>query len=282
MSDTNAEGNSADGDCGVRASEAARLNDAGVKLERAQEERHGADRLEHDADRLEREARAEIKEVEKELEDRRHEHEIHFEVDGEEFEIPRKDDDQTPDYIIRKYAERDPATNYLIKLTGREPVSYQGKGNIPIKIHEGDQFQTVSTGPTPVSDSRSQTGVEVFLRGLLELGFNPVQCEQSVDHTYFDYEVPIGRRVGLKLKIGFVVPQDFPLTPPSGPHISAKLYPNASGGAHPSGGVHDSPRFEELVGGQWQYWSRPFVEWGKGKKTVAVYMGHIYRLWETQ
>ena len=273
VDDSANEGTSADGECGARASEAARLHDAEVKLERAQEERR-------DADRLEGEAREEFREVEEDI--KVHHHDVHFEVDGEEFEISRKEDEQTPDHIIRKYAERDPATNYLVKLTGKEPISYQGKGNIPIKIHDCDQFQTVSIGPTPVSDGRFPTGVNAFLEGLRGMGFSPIQHEKNPDHISFDYNVPVGRYAGLKLKLGFVVPPDFPVTPPSGPHISVKLRPNASGGTHPSGGIHASAQFEQLAGGSWQYWSRPFTEWAKSKKTVAAYMGHVYRLWETQ
>jgi hypothetical protein len=37
------------------------------------------------------------------------------------------------------------------------------------------------------------------------------------------------------------------------------------------------------LGGQWQYWSRPpGPEWQAGKKTVAAYMSHVWRLWGSQ
>lgn len=263
------EGNSADGKDGARASDAARLQDAEVKLERAQEERHNADRPKDEA--------PEAKES-----TGHHQHDVHFEVDGEGFDIPRDEDKQTPNYIIRTYAGRDPESNYLVKITGKHPVSYEGKGDSPIKIHDGDKFQTVSTGPTPVSDVQFRTGAAAFVEGLKQLGYDPVQPDGRADMVYFDYEVMVGNRTGQKLKLGLIIPPDYPLTPPSGPHISARLYPNASGGAHPTGGIHDSPQFEQSVGGQWQYWSRPFQEWAKSKKTVAVYMAHVYRLWETQ
>ena len=40
--------------------------------------------------------------------------------------------------------------------------------------------------------------------------------------------------------------------------------------------------FQDALGGEWQYWSRPIQDWGAGKKTVAIYMSHIWRLWDSQ
>lgn len=78
-----------------------------------------------------------------------HHHEIHFFVDGEPFETDRQE--WTPNEIIKTFGQKDPATNYLVRLEGHHRHSYQGKGNEPIKIHNGEKFQIVSTGPTPVS-----------------------------------------------------------------------------------------------------------------------------------
>jgi hypothetical protein len=80
------------------------------------------------------------------------------------------------------------------------------------------------------------------------------------------------------------VPQDFPNIPPGGPHVSPciqAIYPG-NDKPHPAGGVHQSPDFQRLAGGDWQYWSRPVQDWGQRKRTVTTYMGHIWRLWETQ
>jgi len=76
-----------------------------------------------------------------------HHHEIHFFVDGEPFETDRRD--WTPNEIIKTFGDKDPATHYLVRIEGH--ISYQGKGNEPIEIHDGEKFQIVLTGPTPVS-----------------------------------------------------------------------------------------------------------------------------------
>lgn len=122
------------------------------------------------------------------------------------------------------------------------------------------------------------TSVDVFVQGLRDLGDSPSQLAGRPDHVVIDYEVPVGRFVGQKVRLGFIVPGDFPMTPPSGPHVSPQIHPLQSGGVHPTGGVHQSPAF----GGEWQYWSRPFTGWPQSKKTVAAYMSHIWCLWDSQ
>lgn len=59
-------------------------------------------------------------------------------------------------------------------------------------------------------------------------------------------------------RLGFVVGNDFPLTPPSGPHVRARMHPihPQSDLGHPRGGIHQSE-----FGSDWQYWSRPFPIW---------------------
>jgi hypothetical protein len=78
-----------------------------------------------------------------------HHREIHFFVDGEPVETDRRE--LTPNEIIKEFGHKDPATHYLVKIDAHHRISYQGKGDEPIKIHEGERFQIVSTGPTPVS-----------------------------------------------------------------------------------------------------------------------------------
>jgi hypothetical protein len=78
-----------------------------------------------------------------------HHHEIHFFVDGEPHETDKRD--LTPNEIIKDFGEKDPATHYLVRIEGHHRISYEGKGNEPIKLHDGERFQIVSTGPTPVS-----------------------------------------------------------------------------------------------------------------------------------
>jgi hypothetical protein len=78
-----------------------------------------------------------------------HHHEIHFFVDGERHETHHHE--MTPNHIIREFAHKDPATHYLVRIEGHHRTSYQGNGEEPIKLHNGERFQVISTGPTPVS-----------------------------------------------------------------------------------------------------------------------------------
>jgi hypothetical protein len=131
-----------------------------------------------------------------------------------------------------------------------------------------------------------QTGVEVFLQGLRDLGYKPATLPGKPDHVVIDYEVETGKFGGTKLRLGFVVPPDFPMVTPTGPHVSPRIHPAhpAADLGHPLGGVHESQSasFIDAAGGDWQYWSRPPAHWNTAKKTVAAYMSHIWRLWDSQ
>lgn len=96
----------------------------------------------------------------------------------------------------------------------------------------------------------------------------------------FEYEIPVGKFAGVKIKLGFVVQNDFPVNPPaSGPHVSPKLLPiNTTSKVHPGGGIHESPQF----GGEWEYWSRPHNDWATTDRSAKAYMAFIRRLFETQ
>lgn len=97
------------------------------------------------------------------------------------------------------------------------------------------------------------------------------------DHVVIDYVVPADTKAGRGVKLGFVMPLDFPTTPPNGPHVSPAIHPIQAGSVHPTGGVHASP-----FGADWQCWSRPFSQWARTAKNAAAYMGHVYTLWATQ
>lgn len=84
-----------------------------------------------------------------EIKDAEKRHEIHFTVDGEPYVTEHRE--LTPDEIIRKFGERDPAKNYLVQIVAGQKESYQGKGHIPIKMHDGMRFQILNTGPMTVS-----------------------------------------------------------------------------------------------------------------------------------
>lgn len=129
-----------------------------------------------------------------------------------------------------------------------------------------------------------QTGTEVFIQGLRDLGYSPATLPGKPDHVFLDYQVQSGKFAGTNLRHGFVVPADFPITPPSGVHLSSMIHPFKSGGEHPTGGVHrdQAMPFQQALRGEWQYWSRPPAAWANGKKTVATYMSHVWRLWDSQ
>jgi hypothetical protein len=205
---------------------------------------------------------------------------IHFSVDGEPYETRQRE--WTPNAIIKDFGGRDPATNYLVEIEGLKKISYQGKGEIPIKLHECEQFQIISTGPTPVSDGATLTGVGAFVIGLQGLGCRPTALGSKANHVVFDYTVMTGSHAGKQVRLGFIVPPDFPLTAPTGPHVSPRIHAFQSGGNHPIGGILKSPDFEAGAGGEWQYWSRPFNEWGATKKSVATYLSHVWQLWDSQ
>lgn len=94
----------------------------------------------------------------------------------------------------------------------------------------------------------------------------------------FLYTIPVGKFLGQQIKLGFVVGDDFPMNPPSGPHLTPRLLPiNTGSNVHPAGGVHPSP-----FGEHWEYWSRPFTGWANTDHSVRTYLAHIKRLFETQ
>ncbi len=204
-------------------------------------------------------------------------------VDGEPYSAPQPR--MTPNEIIRKAAEKDPATHYLVQITQDGRTSYQGEGDVPIKLRRGMKFQVISTGPTPVSDPKIRTGVEVFAEGLRALGYQPSTLPQQPNHVLFDYTVESGRHAGRQVRLGFAVPADFPMNPPTGPYVSPEIHTTKpENGPHPTHGVQkDQARvFDNGAGGAWQYWSRPFQDWPRSKRTVAVYMSFIWKLWDLQ
>jgi hypothetical protein len=118
-------------------------------------------------------------------------------------------------------------------------------------------------------------GVSEFIEGLEDLGFQARQLEGNRIEVM--YSVPCGSFIGREIRLGFEIPGDFPLTPPSGPHISPHLRPmNPGAPGHPDR-TADSP-----FGSEWQYWSRPFPNWAGTDRTVKTYMAHVRHLFDTQ
>ncbi len=96
------------------------------------------------------------------------------------------------------------------------------------------------------------------------------------------YRVPDGKFEGLVVDIGIVVPSDFPLSPPSGPHVHKLIHANRSDGPHPRGHIHRSAKHSKHFGDGWQYWSRPHPNWTSGARNAIRYMEHVRALWESQ
>lgn len=68
------------------------------------------------------------------------------------------------------------------------------------------------------------------------------------------FEVMVGKYAGQIVQIAVPVPQDFPMTPPSGLYVSPCIMPVSEMGAR---NVHDRSNETVSLPGSWQYWSRP-------------------------
>jgi len=114
-----------------------------------------------------------------------------------------------------------------------------------------------------------------FVKQLQALGYTVI--EPAINFVSFEYEIPVGKFNGKKVLIAFQVDDSFPMNPPPGPHFKPQLLPiTGGGGSHPFGAIHNSQ-----LGGEWQYWSRPFKDWNKTDRNVKSYMSHIRNLLAT-
>ncbi len=73
---------------------------------------------------------------------------VTIDVDGEDVTV--RDRDVTPNEILA-LAGLDPATHYLVRIKGKHQEPFKGLGDQPIKVHKGEKFVSLSTGPTPTS-----------------------------------------------------------------------------------------------------------------------------------
>lgn len=122
------------------------------ELEQAVEDLHRAEDKLHKAEREEGEAFRDIEAATEKIEEAEHHREIHFTVDGEHCETKRHE--LTPNEIIVEYGKQPLENRYLAQIVGGRSESYQGRGNEPIRMHDGMCFQIFSVGPMPVSDGR--------------------------------------------------------------------------------------------------------------------------------
>lgn len=199
-----------------------------------------------------------------------------FRVDGEEYES--EDKKRTANSILTQ-AGFDPNHYYLVELEGKKHHSYQGEGDKLINLKKENDFITVYTGPTTVSYD-GLAGQALFADQLTKMGYHVTLLSDG--EITFGYEVEVGKYAGKNVTHGIVVPADFPLSPPSGPHVKPEIHPCVSGGTHPTGGVHQSSGHAKNLKGEWQYWSRPYPDWSNSPKNAAAYMAFIRSLWATQ
>jgi hypothetical protein len=101
-----------------------------------------------------------------------------------------------------------------------------------------------------------------------------------------DFKIDTGRLAGTAVALGFFVPTDFPDLPPGGPNFNPHLLPlnSVPNTPHPLGGIHLSKilyQDPEIVGAEWQYWSRPFTGWANTDRSVETYLAHIRHLLDT-
>jgi hypothetical protein len=137
----------------------------------------------------------------------------------------------------------------------------------------------------PVSDGKVSKGVQVFIQGLRDLGYAPELLLEKSDHVIFYYTVPGGSHAHEKVRLGFIVPADFPVTIPSGFYVSPPLtLRSPESMVHASGTFSriDDMEFSWSSGGKWQYRAQTFPNWDKTRKDVEAYMGCIARLWDEQ
>jgi hypothetical protein len=121
---------------------------------------------------------------------------------------------------------------------------------------------------------------EEFAKQLREMGYDVT--EHSDGCVSFPYTIEVGKFEGQQITLGFIVPIDFSLNPPTGPHVKPRLLPiNTVAGLHPACGVHESQN-KQVFDAEWQYWSRPMHHWANTARTAADVMRHVRRLFETQ
>jgi hypothetical protein len=116
-------------------------------------------------------------------------------------------------------------------------------------------------------------GRDTFKEGLEALGYSVESTDQ--DKVIVLFVVAEGRFAGKQIKLGLQVPQDFPMTPPGGPHISPQLIP-----INPGPQDHSRAAQSQPFGPDWEYLSRPFTQWAL-KRTVKRYMEYVVWLLNT-
>lgn len=108
----------------------------------------------------------------------------------------------------------------------------------------------------------AQVGAAGFLAALTAHGY---AAARQGDLAVFPYTIEVGSRAGQQVRIGLLIPADWPMTPPPGPHVSPRL-------GHPHGAVSGS-----ALGDDWEYWSRPAQNWA-ADRSMRAYLRHLRTL----
>ena len=116
-----------------------------------------------------------------------------------------------------------------------------------------------------------------FIESLTGLGYSVTDLGNGL--VWIPYVIQFGPRIGEEVRLGFQVGDDWPMNPPTGPHVSPQILPINPGGVHPNGAIQASP-----FGPDWEYWSRPYPNppgWASTPRTLITYLRHIAHLFRT-
>lgn len=115
-------------------------------------------------------------------------------------------------------------------------------------------------------------GKDLFIDELKQLGCHPE--DKGDNRVAFAHVIAEGNFATRTITVGVDVPPDFPVTPPTGPHILPRLIP-----MNPSGAGNDRSADSPQFGSDWQYLSRPFRDaqngWNRTTRNVKAYLRHV-------
>lgn len=107
-----------------------------------------------------------------------------------------------------------------------------------------------------------------FVSELQAMGLNPI--EPAADKVQFEYLIPIGSNAGIKITVGSLVTNDYPMVPPGAPHFKSM---GVTGWQEARSNIHQSP-----FGPEWKYWSRALPDWNNTERNAKVYMAFLRKI----
>jgi hypothetical protein len=121
-----------------------------------------------------------------------------------------------------------------------------------------------------VADDPSSVAFEEFLKRR-EWRYEAREVPGGRAFVVPDYEIPYGPHAGRRIALGFVLPADYPSTPPSGVQV-----PRDHGLSESPMAVYPSP-----LGPDWQHWSRRVQGWEPGDRCARRFLDQVERWLET-